>query len=117
MASARKIDNPLFGRLLTANDLVDDDVYDEAGKCLGEIEDIVLDPSTGCIRFAVLALGGFMGFGRKRYAVPWSALTPDPGYHRCVISATKMRLMAVPMWNDVHDASLAPFWGTRTIVD
>jgi len=91
--------------------LIEDDVYDAAGKFLGEIEEIVLDVRTGCVRYAVLAVGGFLGLGRKRFAVPWSALTPDADYQRCIVDVTLMRLMAVPVpKNDPWLQRADPTW-------
>ena len=55
----------------------------------------MLDVRTGCVRHVVVAVGGLMGFGRRRLAVPWSALTPDANYCRAVIDVTQMRLTAV----------------------
>ena len=83
--------------LLGTSSLIKDDVYDAAGNFLGQIEEIVLDARTGCVRYAVLGLGGFLGIGRKRLAVPWRALTPDANYRRCIADVTLMRLMAVPV--------------------
>ncbi len=82
---------------LGATSLIEDDVYDAAGKFLGEIEEIVLDVRTGCVRYVVLALGGFLGIGQKRFAVPWRALTPDADYRRCIVDVALMQLMAVPV--------------------
>ena len=83
--------------LLGTKSLIEDEVYDAGGKFLGEIEEIVLDVRTGCVRYAVLGLGGFLGIGRKRFAVPWSAITPDADYRRSVIDVALMHLMAVPV--------------------
>jgi len=83
--------------LVGTTSLIEDDVYDVGGKYLGAIEEIVLDVRTGCIRYAVLALGGFLGVGRKRYAVPWRALTPDADYRRCIVDVALMKFMAVPV--------------------
>jgi len=95
--SSVKGDSPKNACLLGTSSLIEDDVYDAAGKFLGQIEEIVLDARTGCVRYAVLGLGGFLGIGRKRLAVPWRALTPDPNYRRCVVNVTLMHLMAVPV--------------------
>lgn len=86
--------------LLKTTSLIEDDVYDADGKLLGEIAEILIDARTGCVRYAVLALGGFLGIGRKRFAVPWSALTPDADYRRCIVDVTLMRLMALPVPQD-----------------
>lgn len=83
-----------------ATSLTKYDVYDVAGKCLGNMEEIVLDLRTGCVRFAVLALGGFLGIGQKRVAVPWSALTTDADARRCIVDVTQMLFMAVPVPQD-----------------
>lgn len=37
---------------------------------LGEIEDFIIDPATGEIRYAVLAAGGFLGIGEKLIPLP-----------------------------------------------
>ena len=87
-------------RFVGTTDLIEDDAYDTAGKLLGKIEEIVLDTRTGCVRCAVLGLGGFLGIGRKRFAIPWSALTPDIDYRRCVVNLTPMQLMAVSIPDD-----------------
>jgi hypothetical protein len=98
--SSVKGDSPKNACLLGTSSLLEDDVYDAAGKFLGQVEEIVLDARTGCVRYAVLGLGGFLGIGRKRLAVPWRALTPDAHYRRCVVDVTLMRLMAVPVPQD-----------------
>jgi hypothetical protein len=80
--------------------LVANSVYDAEGNLVGKLEEIVIDTRTGCVRHAVLAVGGILGIGRKRIAVPWSALTPDANYRRCVVDVTKMQLTAVRVPND-----------------
>lgn len=92
------------GAALTANachlgitSLIEDDVYDADGKRLGEVEEIIVDARTGCIRYAVLAFGGLLGFGRQRFAVPWFVLTPDSNYQRCVVDVGLMRITARPV--------------------
>jgi sporulation protein YlmC with PRC-barrel domain len=83
--------------LLKTTSLIKDDVYDAAGQFRGQIEEILIDAHSGCVRYAVLALGGFLGIGRKRFPVPWSSLTPDINHRRCIVDVTLMRLMAVPV--------------------
>ena len=92
-----KVDATTNACLLGTTSLIENDIYDATGKFLGEIEEIVLDVRTGCVRYAVLALGGVLGIGRKRFSVPWSALTPDGDYQRCTVDVTLMRLTAVPV--------------------
>ena len=102
--SARKnsmqVDSRPHAAQVGATSLMEDDVYDAAGKRMGEIEEIILDTRTGCVRYVVVALGGFLGIGRKRFAIPWSALTPDLDYQRCVLDVTLMKMIAVPVFDD-----------------
>jgi hypothetical protein len=52
------------------------------------------------VRHVIVAVGGFMGLGRRRLAVPWSALEPDAHYCRAVIDIAQMRLTAVRIPDD-----------------
>ncbi len=81
--------------LMGVNSLVANSVYDAEGNLVGKLEEIVIDTRTGCVRHAVLAVGGILGIGRKRFAVPWSALNPDTDYCRCVVDVPHMQLTAV----------------------
>ncbi len=48
----------------------DIDVENTNGDDIGEIEDFVIDPSTGRFQYAVLAAGGFLGIGERYIPVP-----------------------------------------------
>ena len=86
-----------WSSLLGMKTLVANRLYDTEGNIVGKLEEIVLDVRTGCVRHVVLAMGGVLGIGRRRLAVPWSALIPDTDYRRCTIDAAQMRLTAVPV--------------------
>lgn len=51
----------------------------DSEKNLGEIGDLLVDPASGEIRYAVLDVGGFLGMGEDQRVVPWSfiQITPD----------------------------------------
>lgn len=51
----------------------------DSEKNLGEIGDLLVDPNTGEIRYAVLEVGGFLGMGEDKRVVPWSfiQIVPD----------------------------------------
>jgi sporulation protein YlmC with PRC-barrel domain len=85
------------GKLLGMKSLVANRLYDAQGNPVGKLEEIVLDVRTGCVRHVVVAVGGVLGMGRRRFAVPWSALTPDVDSRRCKIDVAQMRLTAVPI--------------------
>ena len=48
-------------------------VQDSAGKDMGHIVDIIVDPS-GHVVAAVIDFGGFLGVGSRKIAVEWDAL-------------------------------------------
>ena len=90
---------PPPGRLLGATSLVANNVYDADGKLVGKLEEIVIDTTTGCVRHVVLAVGGVMGFGSRRFAVPWSTLRADPDFRRCVVDVSQMHFTAIEVPN------------------
>lgn len=54
-----------------ASDLLSLPVYGAADEKLGKVEELVIDPASGKIRYAVLSFGGILGMGDKYFAVPW----------------------------------------------
>jgi sporulation protein YlmC with PRC-barrel domain len=88
--------------LMGATKLARCPVVDAQGKRLGSIEDVVIDTRTGCARFAVLAIGGIFGFGRRRYEIPWSAISADADSNRCVLDVGILWLSASPEKQDAR---------------
>jgi len=86
--------------LLGVQSLVANKLYDADGNLVGKLEEIVLDVRTGCVRHVIVAMGGVLGFGRRRFAVPWSALQPDAQFCRAIVDVAQMRLTAVPIPKD-----------------
>lgn len=64
------------GDVFRASKLIGADVENLQGEKLGKLEDLVIDPQTSEIAYAVLSLGGFLGLGEKYFAVPWNAFSP-----------------------------------------
>ena len=62
------------GPLRPAGTLCGSLVRDRDGEVAGSIADVVLDVERGCVAYAVVATGGFLGVGERRFAVPWTAL-------------------------------------------
>jgi len=83
--------------LLDVKDLIATRVHDADGRFIGRIEDIVIDARSGCIRHAVLVVGGILGIGGTRLAVTWRALIPDANARRCIVDRTLMHLTAIPL--------------------
>ena len=71
-------------RLVTASTLTGHKVFNRNGETLGEIDDIVLDVPRRCIAYAVMGVGGFLGVGERKVALPFTALTLD-AERRCFL--------------------------------
>lgn len=100
-------------RLMGANTLDGNDVYNKQDEDLGDIKEIMLDVPSGRVAYAVLSFGGFLGAGDKLFAVPWNALQLDTVNKRFVLDVSKERLKEAPgfdedAWPDMAD----PTWAT-----
>jgi len=107
------------GQIVRASDIRGLVVYNEKNERLGKIEDLVLDPSAGTIRYAVLSFGGLLGMGDKYFALPWKSVsfvakgqsssgTEKESY--CVLNVNKDFLKNAPgfdknHWPDFADAN------------
>lgn len=61
------------GDIISAKHLLDMDVRNSSNEKIGEVKDVVLDPSRTHIDYVVLAAGGMMGVHEKLFAVPWTS--------------------------------------------
>jgi sporulation protein YlmC with PRC-barrel domain len=99
-------------RLMGANTLIGNDVYNRQDEDLGDIKEIMLDVRVGRISYAVLSYGGLLGIGEKLFAVPWEALTLDTDNKRFTLDVTKDRLENAPgfdkdSWPNMSDQAWA----------
>jgi len=46
-------------------------IVNQAGKEMGKIEEVWLDPKDGRVREVVIGAGGFLGVGEKESVLPW----------------------------------------------
>ena len=107
---------------LSASTLIGDKVINHKNEDLGKIEDIMITLESGCVDYAVLSYGGFLGMGDKLFAVPWNAMTLDTEKHCFILNASKESLKNAPgfdkdNWPDTHDRvwqeKVYAFYGTR----
>lgn len=108
-------------RLMGADTLIGNDVYNTRDEDLGDIKEIMLDTASGKVAYAVLSFGGFLGMGEKLFAVPWAALRLDTVNKRFVLDADKDRLKNAPgfdkdNWPNMSDPTwskgIHDFYGT-----
>lgn len=89
-----RIEADLIAPGLRASKLIKQHVYNDEGKKIGEVEDLVIAPD-GSLSAAVVEVGGFLGVGKKRVAIPvkqFSAIAPKV----VLPKATKEALKALP---------------------
>jgi sporulation protein YlmC with PRC-barrel domain len=84
--------------LLAASEIKGAKVTNLQNENIGEIDELLIDPNTSQVRFAVIGVGGFLGLGTTRVAVPWPALqiARDRDHVRYVLDATRERLEKAP---------------------
>lgn len=82
--------------------LIGDAVVNPRGENLGKIEDLVVDPKTSRIDYAVLSFGGFLGMGDKLFAVPLEAMKLSPEERRFILDVDKERLKNAPGFDKDH---------------
>lgn len=57
-----------------ASDVIGSKIKNAKKEDLGKVEELVIDPDSGEIQYAVLSFGGFLGMGDKLFAIPFSTL-------------------------------------------
>lgn len=92
-------------RILRCSDLTGMAIENRADEKLGDIKDLVLDPSNGRVSYVVLSCGGFLGLGDRLVAVPWSALEARQveDETELTLDITKDRLKLAPEFVDDED--------------
>lgn len=90
-----------------ASSIIGTDVINPRGDNLGDIKEVVIDPSTGKVAYAVVSFGGFLSLGEKLFAIPYSALEYDLAKGKYVLDVTKERLEAAPGFDADHWPSMA----------
>jgi len=89
-------------------------VYDVAGRFLGKIEELVLDIPSGRVAYALMVVAEFLGMDRKLYVIPWSTVSVDAVYQRCVVNVALERLIDAPNPDgDLLPRMADPGWATE----
>ena len=94
-------------KVMAADTLQGDSVYNEADEKLGEITDIMIDVPTGRVAYAVMSVGGLLGIGDKLFAIPWQALTLDTENKCFRMDVAKERLKDAPGFDKDHWPTMA----------
>lgn len=81
---------------IKASSIIGTDVVNPKGDNLGDIKEVVIDPRTGRVAYAVVSFGGFLTMGEKLFAIPFSAFTYNATENEYVLDVSKERLEATP---------------------
>lgn len=82
--------------MVSSNTIVGATVKNPQGEELGEIEELMIDPQTGTVKQAVLALSGGWLTETKRVALPWETLKVGLGKDELVVEMDKEQLQQAP---------------------
>ena len=103
--------------LLSTSSIQNTTVVNTGGATLGDIKDLMIDPQTGSVEYAVLDFGGFLGIGDKLFAVPLQAFTVDRKNEQFVLDVTKERLQNAPGFDKNDWPSTADATFTEGVYD
>lgn len=98
------------GRNARASELIGTDIRNPQGEDLGNIEDLIINSTSGRVHYAVIAFGGFLGLGEKLFAYPVTALRASMTSDELVLDIDRERLSNAPGF----ERSRWPLWGRDT---
>ena len=89
-------------KYLTASSIIGDKVRNGKDESMGEINDIMIDITTGKIDYVIIELGGFLGMGTKYFAIPFGMLQVDTDKKMFVFNQEKEMLENAPGFDQDH---------------
>lgn len=87
-----------YGRF-SAEELIGKNVVNEKGEEIGDIEDVVIDPTDRSM-YAVLSVGGVLGFGDQNIAMPFDQLRLGAGDAILMSEQSKEELKELPAYDE-----------------
>ncbi len=102
--------NKSMQQVSRASKIIGTNVKNISGDNLGDIKDLVLDPDSGQVVYAVVSFGGILGVGNKVFALPWKALdwTRDKNYY--ILDVDKTTLSKAPGFDKRHWPDSSDKW-------
>lgn len=95
-ALQRSIAHP---RAVAADDLAKAKLHGANDADLGKISELVVDPDSGRVAYAVVQMGGFLGIGDAHVPVPWALFQPATNTDGYVLNVPKERLANAPRFS------------------
>lgn len=97
---------PFTNSPVKASKIIGTKVVNPKGDNLGDIKELVIDPLTGRVAYAVVSFGGFLSLGEKLFAIPFSAFAYSVAQSNYVLDVSKERLEAAPGFDADHWPSM-----------
>jgi sporulation protein YlmC with PRC-barrel domain len=103
-AEAAKRQGGGYPALVAASEIKGTKVHNLQNQEIGYVDEVLIEPSAGQVRFVVLNVGGFLGIGGTKVAVPWTAfqLSREGNKPKWVLDADKERLKNAPKVEGTH---------------
>ena len=111
VVSTRKAEE-MYG-VVSASKIIGEAVVNRQNENLGQIHELVIDAKEGRMAYAVLSFGGFLGMGKKLFAMPWKAFEFSNTENKLILNVDKKKLESAPgfdkdaKWPDFADRT----WG------
>ncbi len=96
-----------------ASKIIGTNVKNTAGENMGGIKDLVIDPESGHVVYAVVSFGGILGLGNKLFAIPWSVLHWNRDKEYYVLDLDKETLKNAPGFDKKHWPDTSNKWDLR----
>ena len=93
-----------------SGDIIGTRIKNAEGKDIGEIDRLLIDPSSGKVSHVVVGLGGFLGVGEKKVVVPWSDLKMSAAQEgkKALITMDQAKLESAPRYERTARADRSP---------
>ena len=102
--------NESMQQISRATKIIGTSVKDPKGEKLGDIKELVLNPESGQVAYAVVSFGGVFGVGNKLFAVPWKALHWTRVKEYYTLDLDKATLKKAPGFDKKHWPDSADKW-------
>jgi sporulation protein YlmC with PRC-barrel domain len=97
----------LPGLLLSTESILGSNIKDPQGEEVGEVKQLMIDPQTGLVKYAVVSVGGLLGMGEKTIIVPWNTLEVARDGRSVVLNASKQLLQDAPEYKQGKESEVA----------
>lgn len=74
-------------------------VFNRAGERIGHVTDLSIDRKRGCVVYAIMSFGGFLGIGTKLHPIPWDFLEYSTSLGGFVVPISQAELESAPYYD------------------